>query len=199
MNENFERTCSSAVLIQTITREPTRNTAIVLAEDINTGYFLRCDVIVDAIFSLNLTTTTRELYIEDIPEAFEVRAYDEQGIQLNIFTHRFFSLVKVYSYTLRINFNKYINNYTGNQFTTLAGIEFLWEIGDADKRIPSNTKPTSKVLRFMTYEESQYERPVSVAALDSIGKRGHIVLIEGIRTGTAKVNLYTDKSKCNIV
>ncbi|EFN86735.1 Nuclear pore membrane glycoprotein 210 [Harpegnathos saltator] len=161
VNENFERTCSSAVLIQTITREPTRNTAIVLAEDINTGYFLRCDVIVDAIFSLNLTTTTRELYIEDIPEAFEVRAYDEQG----------------------------------NQFTTLAGIEFLWKIGDADKRIPSDTKSTSKVLRFMTYEESQYERPISVAALDSIGKRGHIVLIEGIRTGTAKVSVKLPHSE----
>lgn len=155
INENFDRTCSSALLIQTITRELTRNTAIVLAEDVNTGHFLRCDVIVDAIFSLNLTTTTRELYIEDIPEAFEVRAYDEQG----------------------------------NQFTTLAGIEFLWTIGDADKRVPSDTKSTSNVLRFMTYEESQYERPVSVAALDSVGKRGHIVLIEGVRTGTAKVSV----------
>ncbi|XP_029168707.1 nuclear pore membrane glycoprotein 210 [Nylanderia fulva] len=154
INENFDRTCSSAVLIQTITRELTRNTAIVLAEDINTGHFLRCDIIVDAIFSLNLITTTRELYIEDIPEAFEVRAYDEQG----------------------------------NEFTTLAGIEFLWAVGDADKRI-SDTKYMSNVLRFMTYEESQYERPASVATLDIVGKRGNIVLIEGVRTGTAKVSV----------
>ncbi|XP_072752648.1 nuclear pore membrane glycoprotein 210 [Anoplolepis gracilipes] len=161
INENFDRTCSSAVLIQTITRELTRSTAIVLAEDINAGHFLRCDVIVDAIFSLNLITTTRELYIEDIPEAFEVRAYDEQG----------------------------------NEFTTLAGIEFLWAIGDADKRISSDTKSTSKVLRFMTYEESQYERPASVATLDSIGKRGHIVLIEGVRTGTAKVSVRLPHSE----
>lgn len=79
INENVERTCSSAILIQTITRESNRNTAIVLAEDVNNGQFLRCDVIVDVIFSLNLVTTTRELYIEEAPEAFEVRAYDEQG------------------------------------------------------------------------------------------------------------------------
>lgn len=137
------------MLLQTITRELTRNTAIVLAEDVRTNHFLRCDVIVDAIFSLNIITTTRELYIEDIPEAFEVRAYDEQG----------------------------------NEFTTLAGIEFLWTIDDADKHVPSN------VLRFMTYEESQYERPVGVTMLDSVGKRGHIVLIEGVRTGTAKVSV----------
>lgn len=160
INENFDRTCSSAVLIQTITRELTRNTAIVLAEDINTGHFLRCDVIVDAIFSLSLITTTRELYIEDIPEAFEVRAYDEQG----------------------------------NEFTTLAGIEFLWAVGDADKRI-SDTKFMSNVLRFMTYEESQYERPASVATLDGIGKRGNIVLIEGVRTGTAKVSVKLPHSE----
>lgn len=66
-------------MVQSAIRDPTRNTAMVLAEDINTGQFLRCDVIVDSIFSLNLVTTTRELFIEEAPEAFEVRAYDEQG------------------------------------------------------------------------------------------------------------------------
>lgn len=65
----------------------------------------------------------------------------------------------------------------------------MWIIGDADKRISSDSKSTSNVLRFMTYEESQYERPASIAALDSIGKRGNIVLIEGVRTGTAKVSI----------
>lgn len=67
----------------------------------------------------------------------------------------------------------------------------MWVIGDADKRILSDNKPASNVLRFMTYEESQYERPASVATLDGIGKRGHIVLIEGVKTGTAKVNIRT--------
>ncbi|XP_011876898.1 PREDICTED: nuclear pore membrane glycoprotein 210 [Vollenhovia emeryi] len=165
INENFDMTCSQAILIQTVTRELTRNTAIVLAEDIGTGHFLRCDVIVDAIFSLNLITTTRELYIEDIPEAFEVRAYDEHG----------------------------------NEFTTLAGIEFVWTIGDADKHTPSDGRFASNVLRFMTYEESQYERPVSIAALDSVGKRGHIVLIEGVRTGTAKVSVRLPHSEYEYV
>ncbi|KAK2582107.1 hypothetical protein KPH14_004479 [Odynerus spinipes] len=155
INENFEKSCSSALMIQTITRESTRNTAIVLAEDVNTGQFLRCDVIVDAIFSLNLVTTTRELYIEEAPEAFEVRAYDEQG----------------------------------NEFTTLAGVEFMWSIGHADKRTQTENKIPGDVLRFLTYQESQYETPPTVAELDVIGKRGHIVLLEGIHTGTAKVSV----------
>lgn len=156
INENYDRMCSSAVIVQTTTREPTRNTAIVLAEDLNNGSFLRCDVIVDAIHSLYMVTTTRELFIEEAPEAFEVRAYDEQG----------------------------------NEFTTLAGIEFSWAVGNTDKRgskmdesLPNN------VLRFMTFEESPYETPHTVEMLDASGKRGNIVLLEGVKTGAAKVSV----------
>ncbi|KAI4499131.1 hypothetical protein M0802_005714 [Mischocyttarus mexicanus] len=156
ISENFDKSCSSSIMIQTITRESTRNTAIVLAEDINKGQLLRCDVIIDAISSLNLVTTTRELYIEEAPEAFEVRAYDEQG----------------------------------NEFTTLAGIEFLWNIGSLDKYVnQSDKRILGDVLRFLTYQESQYETPPTVAELDAVGKKGHIVLLEGIRTGTAKVSV----------
>lgn len=49
------------------------------AEDKLSGLILRCDVIVDVISALDLVTTTRELYMEEAPEAFEVRAYDDQG------------------------------------------------------------------------------------------------------------------------
>ncbi|KAJ8670867.1 hypothetical protein QAD02_002126 [Eretmocerus hayati] len=91
IDENYDQGCSIKVIVQTVTRDPTRKTAIILAEDVNTGHFLRCDVIVDAIFSLDMVTTTRELFIEEAPEAFKVRAYDEQG----------------------------------NEFTTLAGVEFI--------------------------------------------------------------------------
>lgn len=143
------------VIVQTVTRDPTRKTAIVLAEDVSTGHFLRCDVIVDAIYSLNMVTTTRELFIEEAPEAFEVRAYDEQG----------------------------------NEFTTLSGIEFSWEIGNIDKKgLELNNLPNN-VLRFMTFQESPYETPQSVEMLDVIGKSGNIVLLEGVKTGTAKVSV----------
>lgn len=40
---------------------------------------LRCDVLVDSIHRLEIVTTTRELYVEEAPEEFEVRAYDDQG------------------------------------------------------------------------------------------------------------------------
>lgn len=73
------RDCSTRVIVSAISKERTRNTAIVFAEDKSSGFILRCDVIVDVISALDLVTTTRELYMEEAPEAFEVRAYDDQG------------------------------------------------------------------------------------------------------------------------
>lgn len=54
--------------------------AIVTAEDADSpGHVLRCDVIVDEIRSLQIVTKTHDLYLEEPPEEFAVRAYDEQG------------------------------------------------------------------------------------------------------------------------
>lgn len=44
-----------------------------------TGVTLRCDVIIDSISRLEILTTTRELYVEEAPEEFVVRAYDDLG------------------------------------------------------------------------------------------------------------------------
>lgn len=52
---------------------------------------MRCDVIVDIIKSLAVTTTTRELYMEEAPEMFEVRADDNQGKPIGVLV---FNLVK---------------------------------------------------------------------------------------------------------
>ena len=77
--ENIFSDCSNSIVVSAITKEHSRNTAIVFAEDKSSGLILRCDVIVDVISTLNIVTTTRELYMEEAPEAFEVRAYDDQG------------------------------------------------------------------------------------------------------------------------
>lgn len=156
MNENIKRTCSSAVLVQSVIKDPTKNTAIVTAEDIETGEFLRCDVVVDAIKSLRLITTTRELFIRETPEAFEVRAYDNQG----------------------------------NEFTTLAGIEFEWSIGNGERRIVNADEPTSEndILKFMTFKGSRYETPRAISMFDGTGKFGSIILLGGVKTGTAHVS-----------
>lgn len=45
-----------------------------------TGTVLRCDVIVDAISDIEIVTVTREIYLEDAPEMFIVRAKNDQSI-----------------------------------------------------------------------------------------------------------------------
>lgn len=54
-----------------------------MAKDLATGEVLRCDVILDIIDQLGVLTTTRELYLEEAPETFELWAQDSQG---NAFT-----------------------------------------------------------------------------------------------------------------
>lgn len=121
--------CANEVEVSAISRSPSRQTAIILAQDsgvffflgvfplqfkssvlgfqlfsftfvslmpsflwqlplsvtqpifppLGSGDVLRCDVLVDAVHHLEIVTTTRELYEEEAPEAFEVQAYDSQG------------------------------------------------------------------------------------------------------------------------
>ena len=44
-----------------------------------TGSQLRCDVIVDRIESIAIETTTHELYLDDSPEEFVIRAMNDEG------------------------------------------------------------------------------------------------------------------------
>ncbi|XP_055379498.1 nuclear pore membrane glycoprotein 210 [Condylostylus longicornis] len=81
--ENNDSDCSSKVIVTVLTKEKRRNTAIVLAEDLSNSEVLRCDVILDIIGELGVLTTTRELYLEEAPETFELWAQDSQG---NAFT-----------------------------------------------------------------------------------------------------------------
>ncbi len=47
-----------------------------------TGQTLRCDVFVDTISRIDITTRTRELLLEEEPERFEVQAFDDEGERL---------------------------------------------------------------------------------------------------------------------
>jgi len=45
-----------------------------------TGQPLRCDVIVDEIVKIEIETTTKELFLDDSPEEFVLRAVNDKGI-----------------------------------------------------------------------------------------------------------------------
>jgi len=71
--------CSGKASVSALSNDKMRRIAIVFAEDINTGETIRCDVIVDTIASLQIVTKTKELFVGDAPELFQVSALDDQG------------------------------------------------------------------------------------------------------------------------
>ena len=52
-----------------------------------TGEELRCDVIVDKIQAIEIETTTHELYLDDSPEEFVMRAVNDEGRWTMLMTH----------------------------------------------------------------------------------------------------------------
>lgn len=141
--------CSTRAVVTGISKEQNRNIAVVFAEDIYTKQILRCDVILDVIDSLSVFSKTREIFMEEAPEAFDVRAFDSQG----------------------------------NEFTTLEGVELDWKL------ISSGPNKDASVVRFSTFKDSPYEIPETVKEIEEQGKKGHIVLLEGVKTGSAKVTV----------
>lgn len=80
---------------------------------------------------------------------------------------------------------------SGNDFTTLEGVEFNWNIGTQSRNTKdSNGKVEYQVLRFLTFSESKYHQvPKVVEIFDTMGLKGHMTLIEGINSGSAQVNV----------
>lgn len=80
-----EAGCTSAAIVTLAPRwggtaTLAKTQAIVTAEDAQSaGHILRCDINVDRIHSLQIVTKTHELFLEEAPEEFSVRAYDDQG------------------------------------------------------------------------------------------------------------------------
>ena len=123
---------------------------MIMAEDKSSGLLLRADIIVDKIHSLRIVTKTHELYLEETPEKFEVRAYDEYG----------------------------------NEFSSLRGIKFRWTIESG-----GGTAKGTDILRFMTWKDSPYNTEPILEKLESEGFQGNKVLLEGIKTGSARVSV----------
>ncbi|XP_055533000.1 nuclear pore membrane glycoprotein 210 [Wyeomyia smithii] len=149
--------CSYRVVVTVINKEKRRNTAIVLAEDVATGDVLRCDVILDVIDQLGVLTTTRELYLEEAPETFELWAQDAQG---NAFT------------TLEgIEFNWQLASHRA--------------VDSRHVESDSGWSQVLRFLSFS--DSKFHVVPRAVEKLEQAGVQGYMVLLEGINTGSARV------------
>lgn len=131
---------------------------------------LRCDVIMNHIHSLQISMKTHELFIEDAPEEFTVRAWDDQGIYCIISedsSHLFKSL-------------------SGNEFSSISDLQFEWKFGGH----PANGGYDGEhILRWVKFEESSYLSDPVISRMEKQGLQGHTILIEGVKTGSTTVSV----------
>lgn len=91
----------------------------------------------------------------------------------------------IYSHLL-LSCNFFNKIFKGNEFSTLEGITFTWKINSGSRDVTGK----NDVLRFINFKDSLYEIPKSIYNLDMQGLKGHLVLLEGIKTGTANVSIF---------
>lgn len=118
---------------------------------------------------------TRELFIEDAPEEFYARASDDQG---------FFFIIDRFLFDAT-NLTVY-SAVPGNEFSSVDGLIFRWTFEGHSSDAESGNEP---VVRWVKFADSSYEVKPSIAALETLGYQGHVILIEGMRTGSAKVSV----------
>lgn len=73
--------------------------------------------------------------------------------------------------------------FADNMFSSMEGIEFEWTL-------EAGPKGDSTVLRFIRFSDSPYETPPHVGELEEENRRGYVVLLEGVKTGTARVSSF---------
>ena len=132
-------------------------------------------MIVDTIHSLQIVTKTHELYLEEAPEEFSVRAYDDQG-------NEFSTLNKMIFKYGRSNFETSLVSRFHHSFFLHI---FRW-------KIDNNVKKAGTVgdnIRFINFRDSAYQFEDSLMAIEASGKQGSSVLLEGIKTGSSKVSV----------
>ncbi|KAK6725579.1 hypothetical protein RB195_004101 [Necator americanus] len=67
-------------------------------------------------------------------------------------------------------------NAEGDTFSTLSEIPIEWELSHAGEGRP---------LRIVPFEQSTYEAPAEIVTLENKKKKGYIILVEGVLTGSA--------------
>ena len=140
---------------------------------------------------------THELYIEDAPEEFYARAYDDQG---NCDTKNIPICSTYQPLILWSSVKKRIVSQitpvwlmwpcwiAGNEFSSLEGLVFRW----AFEGLSTDVDSDEPVLRWVKFSDSSYDVIPSIARLEAQGQQGHVVLIEGLRTGSARVSLQLE-------
>ena len=68
----------------------------------------------------------------------------------------------------------------------MDGLIFRWSFEGHSTDAESGNEP---VVRWVKFADSSYEVMPSIASLETLGYQGHVILIEGMRTGSARVSV----------
>ncbi|CAG7817186.1 unnamed protein product [Allacma fusca] len=72
----------------------------------------------------------------------------------------------------------------GDKFSTVDGVPFRWWLESVG---PDTTVDPQSIMRFMSFSESTYQAPPGVAVLEANRNQGSSILVEGLKTGSARV------------
>ncbi|CAL1542005.1 unnamed protein product, partial [Lymnaea stagnalis] len=75
----------------------------------------------------------------------------------------------------------------GNIFSNLEGLSFEWNL-ISDNETGFDVVDAHNILRIKRFSDSHYTTPRHISPLEEQGKQGDMILVEGIRTGSAKVS-----------
>uniref|UniRef100_A0A0N5AR32 BIG2 domain-containing protein n=1 Tax=Syphacia muris TaxID=451379 RepID=A0A0N5AR32_9BILA len=134
--------CSDRAMIYATSKHASEQTAMIFAEDKDSGIVLSCGVAVDIIKTIIISTTTKVLFLDAGPSDMVIQAKNSEG----------------------------------DMFSNLGGIPFEWELESTSSKRP---------LRVVPFSQSKYEAPDGIRYLEENKKRGYVVLVEGLQTGTA--------------
>ena len=149
--------------------------SIITAEDINSpGHLLRCDVIVDTIFRLQIVTKTHELFLEEAPEEFHVRAYDDQGnefttVQKMVFKWGIENTVKSSGSSLHGDNIKFIN-FRDSTYDFEDDIRAIENVGKQGRKVllegikTGSSKVTVRIASGSAYAKVETDVNVMVVA-----------------------------------
>ncbi|XP_076471495.1 nuclear pore membrane glycoprotein 210-like [Babylonia areolata] len=73
----------------------------------------------------------------------------------------------------------------GNIFSSLEGLQFEWSLV-SDNEVGGEVVDAHNILRIKRFSESHYTTPPHIVPLEELGLQGDTILVEGIRTGSAK-------------
>ncbi|XP_053384697.1 nuclear pore membrane glycoprotein 210-like [Mercenaria mercenaria] len=75
----------------------------------------------------------------------------------------------------------------GNVFSSLQGLEFQWSLHSDTTGGHDDIVDANSILRILKFSESHYTTPPHIEKIEERGRQGDIILVEGVRTGSAYV------------